>query len=72
MEDGKFERMSGRSMPRILTNTNSLMAKGGKFRNCWRCNVEFNVFKDKVLLSKGSGRSCRWYHIECAKEVNLL
>jgi len=39
----------------------------------WHCRKKFIVKdRDYDIISKGAGRCHHWYHVECAKTVNLI
>jgi hypothetical protein len=44
-----------------------------KLLSCWHCREKFTVNGGDIdIISKGAGRCHHWYHIECAKLVNLI
>ena len=60
--------------PRIIDFSHKLMitAHGTKLQFCKKCRIDFNIHEDKQLVRKGNGKTSSWYHIKCAKLVNLI
>lgn len=60
------------SSPRIIPLTESLrnLSIGKKFGKCSYCDVLFTV-NDYEVVRKG-GKFVKWYHINCAKLVNMI
>ena len=56
------------SRPRLTVLTQAMRTKKGS-SNCSVCNDIINI-NDKIV-SKQS-HSFKWYHIECAKRVNII
>ncbi len=71
-KDGESDLTS--SQARIIELTEQLRAQssGKKYECCHKCKVKFTK-GDVEIVRRGMGiRTTKWYHVDCAKLVNII